>query len=84
MHTNLESYIKEQLHYFCLNLRHHRTLAGMTREQLAKQANISASNLIRLESEKNAALPSIHVLCTLAACLGAPLTDLLTYPDEAC
>jgi len=61
-------------------LRSARLAAGMTQEQVAEAAGVSASYLPRLEA--GAAAPSLDVLLRLAAALGLPAGVLLAATEE--
>lgn len=61
-------------------LRQCRTAAGLSQEQLAKNAGVTGEYISMLESGKKGS-PSIRVLEHLAKALGVPLIDLIPSPE---
>jgi transcriptional regulator with XRE-family HTH domain len=69
----------EQMRIFGKRLRTLRKKAQRTQADLAERANISCVYVNKLE--RGLAVPSIHVLCRLAECLGADVSSLFTVQD---
>ena len=66
----------DHLFIFHLNLARIRRERGLTQEQLAEKAGVSASHLASLEAPNSSAAPSFKVQCSLAYALGVEPSDL--------
>lgn len=58
-----------------------RTRAGLSREKLAAETNVSTSTIVRLE--RTDALPNVNALVRIATRLDVPVADLLPTPEAA-
>jgi len=69
-----------QMSLFGQRLRSLRHAARLTQAGLAEKANISCVYVNKLE--RGLAVPSIHVLCRLAECLGVDVSSLFAIQNS--
>lgn len=60
-------------------LKHFRTRAGLSQEQLADRVGTDANNISRME--RNHHSPSLEMLAQLAAALGVSRSDIFRHAD---
>jgi transcriptional regulator with XRE-family HTH domain len=65
---------------FGVRVRKLRTVAGLTQEELAEQANISVDFLSLIERGRNS--PSFENIESIASALGLPVVELFTFEGD--
>ncbi len=71
----------ERMEHVGETIRHHRQRVGMTQEELARQAGIAPTSIVRLESGEVRA-PRLSTLHKLAGALQIPVAELVQYVSD--
>ncbi len=71
----------ERMEHVGETIRHHRQRVGMTQEELARQARLAPTSIVRLESGEVRA-PRLSTLSKLAGALQIPVAELVQYVSD--